>query len=86
MAAGRKHFLSADSNLRIIRSYILLVPYDAVNRNKVSTCQLPLFYFPSHSLHVSKDYSYYNGSAVRTQLDVRLRVLRPVVPNTCYQT
>jgi hypothetical protein len=32
---------------------IQLVPYDAVNRNKVSICQLPLFYFPSHSLHVS---------------------------------
>jgi hypothetical protein len=29
-----------------------LVPYDAVNRNKVSIRQLPLFYFPSHSLHV----------------------------------
>jgi hypothetical protein len=32
---------------------IQLVPYDAVNRNKVSIRQLPLFYFPSHSLHVS---------------------------------
>jgi hypothetical protein len=33
--------------------WILLVPYDAVNRNKVSIRQLPLFYFTSHSLHVS---------------------------------
>jgi hypothetical protein len=31
---------------------IQLVPYDAVNRNKVSIRQLPLFIF-SHSLHVS---------------------------------
>jgi hypothetical protein len=31
---------------------IQLVPYDAVNRNKVSVHQL-LLYFPSHSLHVS---------------------------------
>jgi hypothetical protein len=31
---------------------IQLVPYDAVNRNKVSIRQLPL-YFSSHSLHVS---------------------------------
>jgi hypothetical protein len=56
---------------------IQLVPYDAVNRNKVSIRQLPLFIFYSYSLHVSapmghpqvrytidvsKDYSYYNGS------------------------
>jgi hypothetical protein len=31
--------------------YIQLVPSDAVNRNKVSIRQLPLFYF--YSLHVS---------------------------------
>jgi hypothetical protein len=62
-----------------------LVPYDTVNRNKVSIRQLSLFY--SYSLHVSaptghpqvrytidvfKDYSYYNGSVARTQLDVCL--------------
>jgi hypothetical protein len=66
---------------------IQLVPYDTVNRNKVSIRQLPLFFIFLHSLHVSaptghphvrytirylKDYSYYNGSAVRTQLDVCL--------------
>jgi hypothetical protein len=32
---------------------IQLVPCDAVNCNKVSIRQLPVFYFPSHSLHVS---------------------------------
>jgi hypothetical protein len=67
---------------------IQLVPYDAVDRNKVSVRQLPLFLFfllthymfrPLRAilrldiqLDVSKDYSYYNGSAVRTQLDVCL--------------
>jgi hypothetical protein len=30
-----------------------LVPYDAVNRNKISIRQLLLFIFSSHSLHVS---------------------------------
>jgi hypothetical protein len=54
---------------------IQLVPYDAVNRNKVSIRQLPLFIFYFYSLHVSaptghlqvrytvdvsKDYSFYN--------------------------
>jgi hypothetical protein len=58
---------------------IQLVPYDAVNPNKVSIRQLP---FISHSLHVSalrghlklrytiryfKDYFEYNGSVARTQ-------------------
>jgi hypothetical protein len=62
-----------------------LVSYDAVNRNKASIRQLP--FISSHSLHVSAptghlqvryaidvhiDYSYYNGSVVRTQLDVSL--------------
>jgi hypothetical protein len=32
---------------------IALVPYDTVNRNRLSIRQLPPFYFPSHSLHVS---------------------------------
>jgi hypothetical protein len=32
---------------------IQLVPYDAVNRNKVSIRQLPFFIFFSYSLHVS---------------------------------
>jgi hypothetical protein len=64
-----------------------LVSHDAVNRNKASTRQLSPFILSSHSLYVSaptghlqvryiidvyKDYSYYNGSAVRTQLDVCL--------------
>jgi hypothetical protein len=65
-----------------------LVPYDAVNRNKVSIRQLPLFNFSfllttcfgpygpfsgwDVQLDVSKDYSYYNGSVVRTQFDVCL--------------
>jgi hypothetical protein len=38
--------------LYILYFFNKLVPYDAVNRNKVSICQL-LLYFPSHSLHVS---------------------------------
>jgi hypothetical protein len=65
---------------------IQLVPYDAVNRNKVSIRQLPL-YFSSHSLHVSaptshlqvrytiryfKDYFYHNGSVALTQLGVEM--------------
>jgi hypothetical protein len=71
----------------IFKWTLRLVPYDAVNRNKVSICQLSLFYFSSYSLHVSaptshpqvrykidvsEDYSYYNGSVVRTQLDLCL--------------
>jgi hypothetical protein len=32
---------------------IQLVPYDAVNRNKVSICQLSRFIFCYYSLHVS---------------------------------
>jgi hypothetical protein len=78
------HLHYKDQLVKVVQG---LVPYDAVNRNKVSICQLPLFYFPSYSLHVSapmghpqvrytidvsKDYSFYNGSAVRTQLDVCL--------------
>jgi hypothetical protein len=62
-----------------------LVPYDAVNRNKVSIRQLLLFIFllthymirPLRAifrwgiqLDVFKDYFYYNGSVARTQLDV----------------
>jgi hypothetical protein len=39
---------------KIFNFYVQLVPYDAVNRNKVSIRQLPLFFiFPSYSLHVS---------------------------------
>jgi hypothetical protein len=62
-----------------------LVSYDAVNRNKVPICQLSLFislslttcfgpYRPSSGediqLMLYEDYSHYNGSTVRTQLDV----------------
>jgi hypothetical protein len=72
-----------------------LVSYDAVNRNKVSIRQLSLFIFSSYSLHVSaptghpqvrntidvyKDYSYYNGSVVRTQLDACLWYFDPWSP------
>jgi hypothetical protein len=68
--------------------FLVLVPYDAVNRNKVSIRQLPLFFIfllthymflPLRAilrwdiqLMFTKDYFYYNGSVVRTQLDVYL--------------
>jgi hypothetical protein len=48
---------------------------DAVNRNKVSIRQLPLYF---HSLHVQldifKDYFYYNGSVVVHNLTYRCYV------------
>jgi hypothetical protein len=65
-----------------------LASYDAVNSNKVPICQLSLFIFlpltkcfgpyrPSSGENIQsmlyEDYSYYHGSAVRTQLDVCLR-------------
>jgi hypothetical protein len=40
-----------ESKVKVLK-LTALVPYGAVNRNKVSIRQLPL-YFPSHSLHVS---------------------------------
>jgi hypothetical protein len=66
-------------------------PYDAVNRNKVSIRQLSLLFLLTHymfrplqailrwdiQLDVSKDYTYYNGSVVRTQLDVCLWYFDP---------
>jgi hypothetical protein len=79
-----------------------LVPYGAVNRNKVSIRQLPLFYFPSHSLHVSAPTGHpqvrYTIRCLQglfllqrirctyTTWRMPISVLRPVVPNTCYQT
>jgi hypothetical protein len=65
---------------------IQLVLYDAVNRNKVSIQLLLFIFLLTHymfrplrailrwdiQLDFYKDYSYYNGSAVRTQLDVCL--------------
>jgi hypothetical protein len=78
-----------------------LVPYDAVNRNKVSICQLPLFIFSSHSLHVSAPTGHpqvrhtircFQGPflpqrirCTYTTWRMPISVLRPVVPNTCYQ-
>jgi hypothetical protein len=43
---------SMGAMVRIYPYVVQLVPYDAVNRNKVSIRQLPLFIF-LHSLHVS---------------------------------
>jgi hypothetical protein len=46
------NFYIATETFRINDSaYVMiqLVPYDAVNRNKVSIRQLSLFYFPSYS-------------------------------------
>jgi hypothetical protein len=74
---------------------IKLASHDAVNRNKVPICQLSLFIFlplttcsgpygPSSGENIQlmlyEDYSYYNGSAVRTQLDVCLRYFDPWSP------
>jgi hypothetical protein len=70
---------------------IQLVPYEAVNRNKVSIRQLPLFYFSfTHymfrplrailkwdiQLDVFKDYSYYNGSVVHKNKKGTVDVLK----------
>jgi hypothetical protein len=72
-----------------------LVSYDAVNRNKVPICQLSLFIFlplttcfgpyrPSSGENIQfmlyEDYSYYHGSAERTQPDVCLRYFDPWSP------
>jgi hypothetical protein len=69
------------------KTKINLASYDAVNRNRVPICQLSLFIFlslttcfgpyrPSSGENIQlmlyEDYSYYHGSTVRTQLDVRL--------------
>jgi hypothetical protein len=75
LSVQRKGFATTDNSAELIP----LVPYDAINCNKVSIRQLSLYF---HSLHVSapgeiyiqldifNDYFYYNGSVARTQLGV----------------
>jgi hypothetical protein len=81
------NILQQSKSVTLNSTFNQLVPYDAVNRNKVSIRQLPLFIFllthymfrPLRAilrrdiqLDVFKDYSYYNGSVARTQLDVEM--------------
>jgi hypothetical protein len=71
---------------------IQLVLYDAVSRNKVSIRQLPFFLFSFSLTTCFGPYGPTSGEIhKRLFLLQRIRctyisVLRPVVPNTCYQT